>query len=758
MIYAYTSKKKMWFLFMLTFVFPLILILGIIAVLAVDLPSSAAIYAFEPHVGTKLYDINDELFHEFYKEKRVILTPEEIPSLVKGAFLSIEDSSFYQHSAIDIFGILRAISQNIFKGHLVQGGSTITQQLARNMYLSHERTLTRKIKEMVLAFKIEFSFSKEDILSMYLNIIYLGNGSYGAGAAAQSYFNKTIDELTIPEAALLGALAKGPTYSPYGYPERALSRRNLVLHRMWEEKIITDEEYDAAKVMPIEIEPRKSHINESAPYYIEEVRRMLVKEYGDDVILTGGLNVYTTLDPHLQELANEAVSMNLEQIEKRNRYKAAELRQFQDMKKELYPNMILKGRVKEVKSSIMEVDLGRGYTGIIPIDRENWMWDFRPSDYFKPGDEIFVKYRWANHDEKIMGVLWEQRPFPQAAFIGMDPRTGYVTALIGGCDFRESQFNRATQSRLQIGSTVKPLFYTAAIDTKKYTMASVFIDAPFVWHLPEQNPPEWKVRNYSEEFRGPMTLRNAISLSINVVSAKLMREVGPTTAVEYMKRLGIESPIAAVPALSVGIAEVSPLELTRTFCTFANMGERVKPIFIRRITDARGSVIKENEPQLSRVLPEQTAFIMNNIMKAPFDSGTAAFLRQAPYNLKGTVAGKTGTTDNASDLWLVAYTPEYVLGSWIGFDYKGSLGMKEFAGLAHGEGFCKIINALEEHTEVKDWEMPPGIVALRVDPWSGRRIPEGEEGGVPMYFYKGTEPVDYQADTSKDEPVDLGDL
>ena len=758
MNYAYTSKKKVWFLFTLTFVLPLVLILGIVGIMAADLPSSASIHAFEPYVGTKIYDINDELLYEFYKEKRIILKPDQIPPLVKGAFLAIEDASFYHHSAIDIFGILRAVSQNIFKGQLVQGGSTITQQLARNMYLTHERTMTRKIKEMVLAYKIEFNFNKEEILAMYLNIIYLSNGSYGVGAAAQSYFDKPVEELTVPQIALLAALAKGPAYSPYSYPERALSRRNLVLFKMWEEGLITEEEYRSYIALPIEVEPRKSHLNELAPYFIEEVRRMLVREYGDDVIFTGGLNVYTTLDPHLQELANEAVALNLKNIEARNRYKALELKNFKDLEKELYPNMILRGKIKEVKSTIMEVDLGKGFTGIIPIDRENWMWDFDPAGHFKPGDEIFVKYRWANFDEKIMGVLWEERPFPQTAFVGMDPRTGYVTALIGGADFRESQFNRATQSKLQIGSTVKPLFYTAAIDTRKYTMASVFIDAPFVWPLPDQNPPEWKVRNYNAEFRGPMTLRNAISLSVNVISAKLMREIGPTTAVEYLHRLGIESPIAAVPALSVGIAEVSPLELTRTFCTFANLGERVQPIFIRRITDAGGDIIKENIPQLTRVLSPQTAFIMNNMMKAPFDSGTVAFLRQAPFSLKGVVAGKTGTTDDASDLWLMAYTPEYVLGSWIGFDYKETLGMKEFAGLAHGEGFTKIINDLNESTEVKDWEKPEGIVEVRVDPWSGKRIPEGQEGGVVMYFYRGTEPVEYTSAIPEGENVDINDL
>ncbi len=760
MNYVYASKKQVWVLFSLTFLLPVLIILTTVMILAADLPSSAAIYAFEPSVGSKIYDINDELVYEFYKEKRVILEQDDIPVLVEAAFLSIEDSLFYSHSAIDLFGIMRAMLQNIFQGQVVQGASTITQQLARNMYLGHERTLTRKLKEMILAFKIEFNFSKKEIMTMYLNQIYLANGSYGVGAAASNYFDKTVSELDLQEIALLAALAKGPMYSPYSNPDLAVNRRNLVLYKMAENGYIGADDFETSKAVPLEVIPKKSHLNETAPYFIEEVRRMLVKEYGDDVIFNGGLKVYTTLDPEVQILANEAVALNLEKVGERNRYKPYLLKDFEDLEKELVPNMILKGIVREVKEKTIEIDMGKDYTGIVSIKHRDWAWDIDPHEFFKPGDEITVKYRWANHEEKIMGVLWEREPFPQAAFVAMDPHTGYVTALIGGADFRESQFNRATQSTLQIGSTIKPLFYTAAIDTKKYTMASVFIDAPFVWKLPEQNPPEWKVRNYNEKFRGPMTLRNAIGLSVNVVSAKLLKEIGPSTAVDYLHREGIESRMPAVPSLAVGIAEVSPLELARTFCTFANLGNRVKPLFIRKILDPDGNVIKENQPQLTRVLSEQTAFIMVNMMKAPFNSGTAAFLRNDYYGLKGNIAGKTGTTDNASDLWLVAYTPEFLLCSWMGFDYKGSLGEKEYAGLAHGEGFVKMINALTEEKEDLDWEMPEGIVMLRVDPWTGRRVAEDDEmaDGVPMFFYKGTEPMEYQGDVSGDTDVDLTDI
>ena len=760
MKYAYTAKKNVYILFSLTFLLPLTIIAAFVLVMAADLPSSAAIYAFEPSVGTKIYDINDELVYEFFNEKRIILEEEQIPPMLEAAFLSIEDSLFYSHSAIDLFGIMRAVLQNIFKGQLVQGGSTITQQLARNMYLGHERTMTRKLKEMILAFKIEFNFPKQEIMKMYLNQIYLANSSYGAGAAARNYFDKSVDELTVPEIAMLAALAKGPVYSPYVNPDLALGRRNLVLYKMAENGYISQADYESYRETPLEVIPKKPHLNETAPYFIEEVRRMLVKEYGDDVIFNGGLKVYTTLDPKVQELANAAVAANLEGVSRRNRYKPYELKNFKDLEKELIPNMILQGTVKEVREKTMEIDMGKGYTGIISITPRDWAWDVVPGEFFKPGDKITVKYRWANHEEKIMGVLWEREPFPQAAFVGMDPKTGYVTALIGGADFRESQFNRATQSTLQIGSTIKPLFYTAAIDTKKYTMASVFIDAPFVWKLPDQNPPEWKVRNYNEEFRGPMTLRTAIGLSVNVVSAKLMKELGPTTAVNYLHRLGIESDVAAVPSLSVGIAEVSPLELAKTFCTFANMGSRVKPIFIRRILDPDGNVIEENEPQLIKVLSDQTAYIMISMMKAPFDSGTAAFLRNEYYGLKGVVAGKTGTTDNASDLWLVTFTPDFLLCSWMGFDYKGSLGEKEYAGLAHGEGFVPMINALLEEKEGLDWQMPEGLVAVKVDPWTGRRVPGDDPaaGGVTMYFYPGTEPGLYQGNISGGSDVDITDI
>ena len=760
MKYRYASKKTVLTLYLVLLLIPLLVTVGLISYISYTLPSSAAISAFEPYVGTKVYDINDNLIYEFYKQKRIILKRDEIPAMVKIAFLSIEDQNFYKHSAIDLFGIMRASLTNILKGRVIQGASTITQQLARNMYLTHERTIVRKLREMVLAYKIEFNFSKDEILQMYLNVIYLGNGAYGVGAAAKTYFDKNVDELNINEIALLAALAKGGNYySPYTNPKAAFKRRNLVLYKMYKNGYLEAEKYRALIKEPIEVVPQKKHFNELAPYFIEEIRRRLVKDYGNDVIYTGGLNVYTTLDPNIQDLANQAVQLNLEKITEREAYKPKKLVQLGDLEKNLIRNMILEGTVKDITKNNIEVDMGMGYTGFISIKPRDWTWDVDPHKYFKKGDKITVKYMWANFDKKIMGVVWERKPFPQVAFVAMDPTTGYVNALIGGADFRESQFNRATQSKLQVGSTIKPLFYTAAIDSKKYTMASVFVDAPFVWELPGQNPPEWKPKNYNDEFRGPMTLRNALAYSINIVSAKLLKAIGPATGVEYIHKLGVTENIPAVPSLATGGVEMTPLELAKAYCAFANMGSRVRPIFIRKITDDNGNVIKENEPELQKAIPKETAYIMLSMMKGTYDVGTAAFLRKA-FNLKGVVAGKSGTTNDAADLWLVALTPKHVFLSWMGFDYKESLGEHEYGSKAHGEGFAFLLNEVLKDNPNDDWVKPYGVIMKKVDPWTGKLTHDDDERGVPMYFYPGTEPTQYEEkenDTHKNS-IDYSNL
>ncbi len=752
----YAPRMLVGKLFLFTFIIPFFAITAIVLIVSSTLPSSVAISAYQPYVGTKVFDKDDKLVYEFAKERRMVLKQDELTEMMKSAVLSIEDVNFYRHSAIDVFGLMRAVFKNVVKGKVKQGGSTITQQLARNMYLTHERTFTRKIKEMILAYKIEFVFSKDEILRMYINQIYLGNGAYGIGAAAQMYFNKTVKELTVSECAMLAGMARsGNFYSPYVYPERTLERRNVVLYEMYQNGIIKHDEYETYSKEPVLVQPKRPQYSELAPYFFEEIRRQLVSEYGPDVIFTGGLQVYTTLDTKLQELANQALQVNLKEISERNKYsyRPYKLQNMGNPRYSLQPNMILEGKIIEIKEDQerIYVDMGAGMRAYISFAQKDWGWDVDPLTYFKPGESIVVKFRWADFDKNIMEVLWEREPYPQCAFVGMEPKTGFILAQIGGADFRESQFNRATQSKLSIGSTIKPLFYAAAIDSRQYTMASVFLDSPFVWDTPDGSQSDWRPRNYDEKFQGPMTLYSGLSLSINVVSAKLMKEIGPSTAVEFLRRIGIDSEMPAVPALSVGVAEVSPMELARAYCTFASGGYKVTPIYIRKIEDAQGNIIKENKPQLTEVISPQLAFMMNNMNRGIFEIGTASFFH-GMFNLNhGVIAGKTGTTDGPTDLWLVAYTPNMLLTSWIGFDYKQNLGVPEYGGLAHGKGFSMILNEMMRGHENDMWPMPDGVVSRFVNRIDGKLAQPGDKG-VTMWFFPGTEP------TEMSDSTDVGDI
>ncbi len=780
--FAYAENNLILKLFLIFFIIPFILVTVSWIIISTTLPSQAAISAYEPSLGTKVYDNEGKLMHEFYKQKRKVLKSYEIPELVKETLIAVEDNRYYEHSAIDIFGIFRALAIDIIKGKIVQGASTITQQLARNMYLSHRTTIMRKIKEIILAFKIEMLFSKEEILTNYLNVIYFSNGAYGVGAAAQTYYDKEVEDLTIDEIAMIIALAKGSAYSPYKNPDLALKRRNFVLYKMYDNDVISKKDYFESIKKEIEVVPKKSNYYELAPYYVEEIRRRLIKEYGDEVLYNGGLKVYTAFEPELQEVVNEAVELNLEEISKRNNYEAYELNDLEDREEDLERNMILKGKVEEVTDNNIVVDLGLDYKGLISIKPRVWTWNIDPQKEFEENDEIFVKYLWHNKESKKMGVLWEKKPFPQAAFIAMDPENGYVNALIGGADYRESQFNRAVQSKLQIGSTVKPFFYAAAIDSKRFTMASTFVDAPFIWELPQQNPSSWKPENYGETFRGEITLSRALAKSINVVSAKLMKEIGPQTAVEYMHKLGIESDIPAVPALSVGIPELSPLEVARAYSTFANLGNRVEPIFIRKIYNRNGELIKENKTKKVRVLSKQTAYIMISMMKGVYYPGGTADILRSSWGVEGIVAGKSGTTNDSADLWLTSLLPYKVLVGWMGFDYKDTLGEHEYGTKANGEGFAMVLKKLMEDRKFEDWERPPGLVKKRVDPKTGLLVkteenftgelfendennPDKEEEhidinqpGRNMFFYKGTEPTMYGEKKEEDQSVDFSDF
>ena len=568
------------------------------------LPPVESIAMFTPPVTTKIYDQDNNLIGEFFIERRELADLSEVPEHLKKGFICIEDKSFYKHWGVDIKALLRSMIVNMLHMRAAQGFSTITMQLARNMFLTQEKTILRKMKEIVLAVRIEQAYTKDEILEKYLNQINFGQGRYGVETAAQYFFNKDVSDLTLNECALLIALPKSPeSYSPYKYPQRAVMRRNIALKEMLKDHIITEAEYNQTVNEPLTIVEHKSE-KIVGEYFMEEIRRHLEMKYGGEFLYRSGANIYTTLNYRIQKVAEQTLEKHLASMEK--------------------------------------------------------------------------EFHFNNPKSKVDSVGFDDSlnvtPYVQGAVVVMDQHTGEVKALVGGRDFSQSKFNRATQARRQTGSAFKVFVFAAAIDNG-FTPADVVLDLPIVLEVPGQDS-IYRPSNYDHRFLGPITIRKALALSRNLVAIRLIRTIGPDLVVRYAHALGIRAPLLPVVSLALGSCTVSLLELTDAFGTIADLGEHYQPIFIRRITDKDGTVIERNESVSERKLSSQVSYIMINMMKAVVDNGTGI---EARKYYKGPAAGKTGTTDNYSDAWFVGFTPEYTAGVWVGFDdnqriYRGATG------------------------------------------------------------------------------------
>ncbi len=603
-----------------------------------DLPPSSALEEYRPPLVTKVYAGTGELLAEFYIQRRASITLDEIPKCLVDATLTMEDRGFYRHWGVNIFSIARAFFQNIRAGRVVRGASTITQQLARNLFLTQERSLVRKLKEALLALEIERRYSKDEILSMYLNQIYYGCGAYGVEAAAKTYFGKSASELALPECALLVGLARSPlAYSPTEHPEASLGRRRVVLNAMTETGVISEEEAQPAKSAPLKLNGHKSAENE-APYFVEEVRRKVEAEFGSGLLYRDGVTIHTTLNLDLQRAANKAVEETLSQLEKQYNFRTK-----------------------------------RDTIGSLPDS-----------------------------------VRRTRTEYIQGALVSLDPHTGEIKAMVGGRDFSESEFNRATQAMRQPGSSFKPFVFTAAIDNG-FTPADIVIDAPIVVQIGDSL---YSPANYDRTFLGPVTLRRGLALSRNLVAIRLLRAIGIRTAVEYARKMGIESRLANVLSLALGSCGVRLVELTSAFGTLANEGMRVEPLLIEKILDRDGKVIYENKRVQRRVLSPQTAYVVTNMMESVLNEGTAIAARTMGFH--HPAAGKTGTTDDYTDAWFIGFTPDLVCGVWVGFDQ-----LKRIARRATGAQFALPIWVDFMKEAVKDYpprgfEPPSGIVTAKV--------------------------------------------
>ena len=637
---------------------------------SMGLPSPQKLQTIEPAVKTEVYDINGKLIHEFFKENRSIVPLDRIPpDLVKGIIV-VEDRQFRKHWGIDIFGIGRAAIKNTFAGRVREGASTITMQLARNLFLTSERTLGRKIKEAILALRIERMYSKDEILQMYFNQIYFGEGAYGVQAAARVFFGKNIEELNLPECALLVGMPRNPReYSPRRHPEVALKRRNFVLNVMREEGVITKEACEEALRAPLGVTPGRMS-QDQAPYFIETVRQYLDERYGSNQIYEGGLKVYTTLDLNLQRATEMAFEKDFCELEKTMQY-----------------------RVQRC--------------------------DLKSAEQARAAQGDFTAY-------------------VQGAVVIIDPRNGYVKALIGGRDFRDSPFNRAIQAKRQPGSAFKPFIYTAAIDNQ-FKPTDILDDEPV--NFIGAGGKFWTPHNYDDTFRGPVTLRYALQLSINIPAIKLLRSVGPTTVASYARRMGVRSRIENDLTIALGTSEVSLMELTSAFAVFADQGIRAEPIMVLRVENKEGRVLEKNAARTEEALSAETSYIMTNMLESVIDHGTGYDARARGFLLPA--AGKTGTTDDFTDAWFVGFTPQVVVGVWVGFDKKKSLGGGMTGNRAALPIWTDIMLEASKLYRFTDFPVPEGVVVVELCEKSGLLALDTCPKKVSEVFRKGEEPTEY---------------
>jgi penicillin-binding protein 1A len=640
-------------------------------------PSIAVLDEFRPRQTSKLYAADGRFIAEIGLERRTLVKLSDIPAPVRNAFVITEDKRFYDHAGIDWVRVVGAALRNVRAGSYVQGFSTITMQLARNIFperLSREKTLTRKLKEAKVARDIERQFSKDKILELYLNQIYLGNGAYGVETAAQRYFGKSVRDLNVAEAATLAALPKAPErYNPRRFPDRAVTRRNTIIQLMRNEGVLTEADARLARAYPLRLGSREES-GELAPYFVEWVRRLLEQQFGQS-LYRDGLRVYTTLDFDMQSAAERSMEKQLKAIEA--------------------------GRFGKFDHPTYEQYIARAASG----------------------DETTTP----------------NSPYLQGAFVAIDPRSGAVRALVGGRDFEDSKFNRAVQALRQPGSTFKPIVYSEAIHSG-YPPSTMLSDEPL--SLPQVDGTEWTPQNYDLTFEGMIPLRRALYQSRNLAAIRLGMELGENNVIQMARRFGLTTPIPAYPSIHIGAADVYPIEMVAAFSTFASLGIRSVPYAIARVESARGEVLWEPTPQRYQVLSREEAWLMVDMMKDVVRRGSAAGVWASGFHVPA--GGKTGTTNDYTDVWFIGYTPELVAGVWMGFDRPTKImGNAQGGRLAAPAWTSFMTEVYQRRSTPSDWPRPEGIIVREIDKTNGLlKNPFCPVDVVAAeYFIQGTEPL-----------------
>lgn len=659
-------------------------LVGFLLVYSTDLPELSQLDQYRPSSATELYDDQGRILASFALQRRVIVTYDDFPDTLRGAVLSIEDKDFERHWGINLWRVLGALYRDITVGRRAQGASTITMQLARNLFLSPERTLRRKVQEALLSIQIERRFTKKQIFTMYANQIYLGHGVYGFEAGAQYYFSKHAKQLTVEEAATLAALPKSPTdYSPITHPEKALARRNLVINAMLEDGKLTTELAARAKEAPIKLDIQNP-AESLAPYFVEEVRRYLEKKYGSDRVHTGALRVYTSLNLDLQRAANRAVLDGLAAYERRRGWQgrlknvvamAEPIAGFQhpDWRNPFAPGDYVHALVVRVNRRQAALKLGK-YTANLYSGDIAWTRHKSPEQILTVGDIAYVRVLSLAPDGRAF-VRLEQDSGAQGALLAIDNITGDVKALVGGRDFGQSKFNRATQALRQVGSLFKPYVYAAALESAGALPDDIIPDAPTTFLTTSGR---YTPRNYDGRFEGNITVERALAESRNVPAVKLAESVGMKTVVDYARKFGITTQLPLYLPVALGSAEITLYEQVAAFSAFPGDGVRVVPRYIRRVADYEGNILEENYPEVKDVINTDAARMMTAMLRAAVLRGTA----KAAGSLNYPVAGKTGTTNDYTDAWFIGFTPSMTSGVWVGYDEKKTLGESESGGQA----------------------------------------------------------------------------
>ncbi len=759
-----------------------------VAEISKDLPDYEVLNAYEPPVTTRVHAGDGSLMAEYARERRLYLPIQAIPALVKNAFLSAEDKNFYSHKGIDPEGLMRAVVSN-FKNFGTDrrsaGGSTITQQVAKNFLLSNERTYDRKIKEAILALRIEQAYSKNRILELYLNEIFLGLGAYGVPGASLTYFDKPVNALKLHEAAYLAALPKGPNnYHPFTNTDAAIERRNWVIDRMVDNGHATSEEGEKAKALPLDVNPRRrSSYLAASEYFSEETRREIVDRYGEDALYEGGLSIRTTLDPRLQALAREALQDRLISYDLPRGYRGpiasiepgvdwgtsvGKVNGLSDVP-EWELAVVLGTSESEVNIGIKPAAKPSGELseerkqGRISLKNMEWAKTFRDEDNklrkVKTADQILsigdVVYVEPMGDDQPGEYKLRQPPEVQGALVAMDPHTGRVLAMVGGFSFAESQFNRATQAYRQPGSSFKPFVYAAALDNG-YTPSSVVLDAPI---KVDQGSTlgVWEPKNYSKNYAGPSTLRLGIEKSRNLMTVRLAKDMGMPLVAEYAQRFGIYDKMLPVLSMSLGSGETTVLRMVAAYAVLANGGKQVKASIIDRIQDRYGKTIfkhddricetcsakewkGQDEPELidtrDQVLDPMTAYQITSMMEGVVQRGTA----QSVKELKRPVAGKTGTTNDEKDAWFIGYTPDLVVGVYIGYDNPRPMGKGNTGGELAAPVFTSFMKSALNDAPVVDFRVPKGIKLIAINAKTGLETRASGDGVIMEAFKPGTAP------------------